>query len=461
MNDSLSNATTYSYSIGHNKNFLNNKRKSDSSFQEVKQKINVIFKSVINKLPKESKPVEQKDDIVIEITDKDNSFTESESDNEEYNKKNYYQVNSLSPNTKFNLISNFENEFQINSNPNKTKNEKINQQTQTIEDHSMVPTQTQTGTIIPIGLKNNKENVEKNEQNTLVLDNSKEEMKNVVPINKSTQVNVKGNTKSIVLFKVFPSNVSVRNQAKHVRLNKSKSQSTQETSVISTLSGPSSLFEQSKPSIPTTISLDKESESMKSNNNNKTYLNENISNEIKQKQNDISQLEKNELEFEQKLQLLREQYILKHNAILLEEVKKPKKQIQSKKQIPSEKRHTIKILNPSSIENSPLIPMNREHILKTNNNEYSSQCITQNNIIKHESIKLDNLESKKVNKELMNSKVNNSLEDNQEEEENDYNTKNNPFKLNFDFSNSDNLFIYNNKDDTESTKVEFQSLFFE
>lgn len=114
MNDSLSITTTYSNSNGHNMSFLNNKRKSDSSSVH-EDKNDDIVKTAKNKLLNISEPIEEENDLVIEITEEDYYKTETESDIDLYEEQVYTKK------MKNNLMANLEKKFQIKSVPTKQK----------------------------------------------------------------------------------------------------------------------------------------------------------------------------------------------------------------------------------------------------------------------------------------------------------------------------------------------------
>ena len=101
----------------------------------------------------------------------------------------------------------------------------------------------------------------------------------------------------------------------------------------------------------------------------------------------------------------------------------------------------------------------------------NEQVITQNSIINPTKSTIyiskpqtDIVEEKTID-ELNLNEATSSIEKNvvnEEEEENYYNSKSNAFTINFDLSNSYDFPIYaDNKDDGDSTKIEFQSIFFE
>ena len=143
--------------------------------------------------------------------------------------------------------------------------------------------------------------------------------------------------------------------------------------------------------------------------------------------------------------MLREQYIINHK------IENP---TSSQIQVTPEKKHRIKIPNQSQIQNS-----------------MNEQVITQNSIINPTKSTIyiskpqtDIVEEKTID-ELNLNEATSSIEKNvvnEEEEENYYNSKSNAFTINFDLSNSYDFPIYaDNKDDGDSTKIEFQSIFFE
>ena len=184
---------------------------------------------------------------------------------------------------------------------------------------------------------------------------------------------------------------------------------------------------------------DCESVSTKSN----TQININESQEQKNKRDvNIKKEEENEKLFEQKLKMLREQYIINHK------IENP---TSSQIQVTPEKKHRIKIPNQSQIQNS----MNREQssiVNPTKSTIYISK--PQTDIVEEKTI--DELNLNEATSSIEKNVVN------EEEEENYYNSKSNAFTINFDLSNSYDFPMYaDNKDDGDSTKIEFQSIFFE
>ena len=200
-----------------------------------------------------------------------------------------------------------------------------------------------------------------------------------------------------------------------------------------------------KPStVCTTKKFNEDCESVSTKSN--TQININESQEQKNKEQvKPKKEEENEKLFEQKLKMLREQYIINHKI-----VNPTSSQIQETKK----KKHRIKIPNQSQIQNS-----------------MNEQVITQNSIINPTKSTIyiskpqtDIVEEKTID-ELNLNEATSSIEKNvvnEEEEENYYNSKSNAFTINFDLSNSYDFPIYaDNKDDGDSTKIEFQSIFFE
>lgn len=233
--------------------------------------------------------------------------------------------------------------------------------------------------------------------------------------------------------KMFPNLISnLENKTKSVpTLMKSCSSSSQNSKDVRYK--PSSVYTTKR------FNEDCESVSTKSN----TQININESQEQKNKREvNITKEEENEKLFEQKLKMLREQYIINHK------IENP---TSSQIQVTPEKKHRIKILNQSQIQNS----MNREQssiVNPTKSTIYISK--PQTDIVEEKTI--DELNLNEATNSIQKNVVN------EEEEENYYNSKSNAFTINFDLSNSYDFPMYaDNKDDGDSTKIEFQSIFFE
>ena len=361
MNDSLSITTTYSNSNGHNMSFLNNKRKSDSS--SVHEDVNDdIVKTAKNKLLNISEPIEEENDLVIEITEEDYYKTETESDIDLYEEQVYTKK------MKNNLMANLEKKFQIKSVPTKQKSLNSSRPSQMAVDEPKVSSQIQRTSV-----------------------NFNPEM-----VKKSKQENTKNLTKS--------------NYSKH-----------------------SSVYSQQ---LTKSFNEDYESISTKSN----TQININEEKKVKRQ---VNKEEENEELFEKKLQMLREQYIIKH---------KIETKLDTQFQVTPYKTHQIF----SQLNNT----MNRvipQHLVvkPTKSTIYISKPQTQ----KKEKNTLKEFEEQSLN-EVTSTIEKNIL--NEDEEENFYNSKSNAFTLNFDLSNSYDFPMYaDNKEEDDPTKIEFQSLFFE
>ena len=207
-----------------------------------------------------------------------------------------------------------------------------------------------------------------------------------------------------------------------------------------------------KPSsVYTAKKFNEDCESVSTKSNTQININESQKEKKNKREVNTKKEEENEKLFEQKLKMLREQYIINHK------IENP---TSSQIQVTPEKKHRIKIPNQSQIQNS----MNEQVITQnsivnpTKSTIYISKPQTQN-------IEINDIVEEKTIDELNLNEATSSIEKNvvnEEEEENYYNSKSNAFTINFDLSNSYDFPMYaDNKDDGDSTKIEFQSIFFE
>ena len=224
-----------------------------------------------------------------------------------------------------------------------------------------------------------------------------------------------------------------------------------------------------------------ESEKKNSFNSSKIYKNE-LEEDIKleEGQQKTSPVHLRELHFEQKLKLLREQYL-----------QKLQKDSGVEKNNTIQKEKDINITTPGLFQTPPIIPMNREQILKSNYSGYPNQSIIEkpktdivcnptkikpeiknvNKVTKSIPSKkytlvqiprvIDKSNEKQKTLSKQNEEINPFIKQEIKEDDNDNETSNNLFQLNFDVNNSNNFPIDNNKDDIEYNPVELQSMFFD
>ena len=541
--NSSSNKLIPSYKIRHNNKFLNNKRKSESSTKGIQKELQDIFKSVVQKLPNINESTEEQDDLVIEITDNEDYKSETESDIEEYfNKRELLKHKKVMPlETQYKLISDFENEFKIGYSH---KQELLNRKkvtpleiTKILISHFENEFKIKPGpTDIKLAVTNNLSLTHeemsiiapKKKENTLSIPSkelsAKEQTTTVDTIHSNISVNSNLDSliiKSPVSVQSKPTNkspIASKNRKSTIDSIESKSPSTidNKNSEISTQIKSSSGQKQqnflvsnqfmlylpvnynklTKSMTSIDIEQPNEGSSIKSKDSYKTISTEfekknsfNSSKIYKNEQEEDIKLEEGqqktspvhlrELHFEQKLKLLREQYL-----------QKLQKDSGVEKNNTIQKEKDINITTPGLFQTPPIIPMNREQILKSNYSGYPNQSIIKkpktdivcnptkikpeiknvNKVTKSIPSKkytlvqiprvIDKSNEKQKTLSKQNEEINPFIKQEIKEDDNDNETSNNLFQLNFDVNNSNNFPIDNNKDDIEYNPVELQSMFF-
>lgn len=537
--NSSSNKVETSYNKRHNNKLLNNKRKSNfsrkkdsSSVIDIQKELQDIFNSVIQKLPNSNEPTKEQEDIVIEITDNEDYKSETESIDEYYNQRELRKRKKVMPlETQYQLIANFENEFKIgyytkqdlinpkNVIPLEMKNKLISN----FENEFKIkvsPTEIKPTVNNSFSLAHEEITIvaPKEQENTLSIQSSVKEQtttvdsihsvasvnsnsdslitKNPTSVQSKSIQNTKEKTVAPILSQKIetqksedtfdsiqsksPSTIENKNSDILTQLKCSSGQEKQNflisnqimlyipvTSVKSTKSMSSNNNEQPKQVSSMKLKGKKISNDFELNNP-KRYMNEEKEEGLKKNLQE-QEYTKNpshlrELHFEQTLRQLREQYLHK---------------IQNKEENNPPLKH------PEMFQTLPVIPMNREQILKSNYIGYPMQYIigkaktsvvcnpikiqleSKNvkpvppKIMKLVKIPKGNKKTKEAQEKLFNQNEE-IIKKEKKEEDNDFEPVNNPFQLNFDVYNSyNNSIINNNKDDKECNTVEFQSMFFD